>query len=52
MKKLDEEKVDEIGETLDKLDFKFKGYKFNIESADSEEELNDKMLFWLGEEAA
>ena len=52
LKKLDEEKVDEIGETLDKLDFKFKGYKFNIESADSEEELNDKMLFWLGEEAA
>lgn len=52
LKKLDEGKVDEIGETLDKLDFKFKGYEFNIESADSEEELNDKMLFWLGKEAA
>ncbi|MNR96750.1 hypothetical protein D3C72_279090 [compost metagenome] len=52
LKKLDEVKVDEIDETLDKLDFKFKGYDFKIESADSEGELNDKMLFWLGKEAA
>lgn len=52
LKKLDEGKVDEIGETLDKLDFKFKGYEFNIENADTEDELNDKMLFWLGKEAA
>lgn len=52
LKKLDEKKVDEIGETLDKLDFKFKGYDFNIESADSEDELNDKMFFWLGKQAA
>lgn len=52
LKKLDDNKADTVGETLDKLDYKFKKYGFNIESADSEEELNDRMINWMKKEAA
>ena len=52
LQKLDDDKADTVGETLDKLDYKFKKYGFNIESADSEEELNDRMITWMKKEAA
>lgn len=52
LQKLDDRKADDVGEALDKLDFKFKKCGFNIESADSEEELNDRMITWMKQEAA
>lgn len=52
LQKLDEKKADDVGEALDKLDFKFKKCGFNIESTDSEEELNDRMITWMKKEAA
>ncbi|MFW1893048.1 hypothetical protein [Acinetobacter geminorum] len=52
LQKLEDDKADVIGEALDKLDFKFKQYGFSIESADTEEELNDRMIGWMKKEAA
>lgn len=52
LQKLDGDKADNIGEALDKLDFKFKQYGFNIEGADTEGELNERMIGWMKKEAA
>lgn len=52
LQKLDEKKAEDVGEALDKLDFKFKKCGFNIDSADSEDELNDRMISWMKKEAA
>lgn len=52
LQKLDDDKAEVIGEALDKLDFKFKQYGFHIQSADTEEELNDRMIGWMKKEAA
>lgn len=52
LQKLDEDKADILGEALDKLDYKFEKYGFNIESADTEGELNDRMISWMKREAA
>lgn len=52
LQKLDDKKANDVGEALDKLDFKFKKCGFNIKSADSEEELNDQMISWMKKEAA
>ncbi|MDV8157471.1 hypothetical protein [Acinetobacter bereziniae] len=52
LQKLDEDKANIVGEALDKLDYKFEKYGFRIESADSEDELNDRMISWMKKQAA
>lgn len=50
--KLSTEESDSIDETIAKLDFKFKNQGLAIETADCEEELNDKIIHWAERQKA
>lgn len=50
--KLTTEESDAIDETISRLDFKFRNQGLEIKTADSEEELNDKIIHWAEEQKA
>ncbi|MNY93326.1 hypothetical protein D3C78_97360 [compost metagenome] len=52
LQKLSTDETDAIDETISKLDFKFKSQGLEIETADCEEELNDKIIHWAERQKA
>lgn len=52
LKKLSTQETDAIDETVSKLDFKFRNQGLNIETADSEGELNEKIILWAEKQKA